>query len=153
MTSKQNNLKPPEVYINYVRPEYDSMRRVTSSQECVDIIRAVYNDFRINYKECCWVVLLNASNCVLGISKISEGSDKKTVVSNKEILQLAILSHATGIILVHNHPSGSTDVSREDTILTKRLRLSLELFQMELVDHIIITKEEYLSMADEDLII
>ncbi len=153
MKTQLNELQAPQVYINYVRPEYDSMKKVLKSEECVDIIRELYNDFRIDYKECFWVVLLNASNCVLGISKVSEGSDMKTVASTKEILQLTILSHATAVILIHNHPSGSTLPSGPDKALTKRIRISLELFEIELLDHIVITKEGYLSMADEGILL
>ena len=141
MKAQLNELQAPQVYINYVRPEYDSMKRVHSSEECVDIIRKLNKDHRIDYKEYFWVILMNASASVLGVSQISEGSDMGTVASTKEILQLAILSHARAIILVHNHPAGSLMPSSTDRVLTKKIHLSLELFQIELNDHIIITKE------------
>ncbi len=152
MKNPSGEIIPQLVFINYKRPLYDSMRKIKSSHECVKMMHDLDIIDRVDYKECFWVILLNRASCVLGVSKISEGSDVGTVANPKEIVQLALLSHATVVILVHNHPSGSKKPSVQDTYLTKAIQKTLDLFQIDLLDHIVITTEDHFSFSDEGIL-
>ena len=143
---------PYLVSIRYERPIQRDRPRIASASQCAHIIHLIKQDDLLDYKERMWVILLNRGLMVLGVAKISEGSDIATVISNKEILQLAILSHATAIILVHNHPSGRCEPSSADKNITKRLKEALDLFDIQLMDHVIIGSENHFSMADEGTI-
>lgn len=143
---------PYLVSIRYERPIQKDRPQITRSSECPRIIALAKQDDLLDYKERMWVILMNRANSVLGIAKISEGTDTRTLISNKEILQLVILSHATSVILVHNHPSGVCEPSHHDIRLTRRLQGALDLFDIQLLDHVIMSSENYFSMADEGML-
>lgn len=117
------------------------------------LIDHVYDDGIIQYKEELKLILLNNACKVLGVAHISEGGINETSADLRIILQAAILGNATGIILVHNHPSGSLKPSAQDDSLTERLHKAAKLFDIRLQDHIIVTDSGYLSYADEGRIL
>jgi DNA repair protein RadC len=94
--------------------------------------------------------LLNNSNEVLGIHTLSKGSTRGTVVDLKLLFVIALKSNATGIIVAHNHPSGTLKPSSSDLELTKRIKKSGELLDIKLLDHLIITKDEFYSLSDNN---
>ena len=96
------------------------------------------------------ILLLNNSNEVLGIHSLSKGSTRGTVVDLKLLFVIALKSNATGIIIGHNHPSESLKPSSSDLELTKRIKKSAELLDIKLLDHLIITKDEFYSLSDND---
>lgn len=106
----------------------------------------------IDYKEVFYIILLNNSNEVLGISKISEGGITGTVVDVRLVFQIALKSHAVGMILAHNHPSGTLKPSQADISLTKKLKNAGEILDVKVLDHLIITTENYFSFADENIL-
>ncbi|MAT90922.1 MAG: DNA repair protein [Flavobacteriaceae bacterium] len=138
-----------EVKISYVRPLYDSMPTVNSSDCAVGLIRASIDLESIDHKEYFWVLLLTQSNKVLGFSEVGKGDLNGVLVSTREILQLALLTNAKAIILSHNHPSGKLKPSKMDIDLTTKVSRLAALFSLCLLDHIIITSESYYSFADE----
>jgi len=106
---------------------------------------------KIGFKEMFYVHLLNHANYCLGVSQIGLGSTSGVVVNYKEIFQLAIKTNATGIILSHNHPSGNCKPSDADISITQKLKVASEYMDLKLLDHLILTSEGYLSLADEGL--
>lgn len=94
---------------------------------------------QIGFRECFKVMLLNRANKVLGIMTVSEGGQTSTIVDPKIILQAAILSHSASVILCHNHPSGRTEPSDSDIRLTSKVKQGLQLFDITLLDHLIIS--------------
>ena len=108
-----------------------------------------YFQHHIDYKEMFYVLYVNRSIKLLSVLRISEGSDIDTSVSPKQIIQGAILQNATGIILVHNHPSGSVLPSAQDIRITNRVKKCARMFDIELIDHIIISEHDILSFAEE----
>ena len=88
------------------------------------------------------ILLLNRSNSVLGIMEVSKGGISGTVTDVRVILQAAIKSNASGIILCHNHPSGNINPSESDSKLTQKIKEAGQLMDIQLLDHIIITKED-----------
>ena len=103
----------------------------------------------IEYKEYFKVILFNQANKVLGVSNISEGSTSQVSVDVKQIMQAAILSNASGLALAHNHPSGNCKPSYQDDSLTKKIQQACKLMDIMLLEHIIISSENYYSYADE----
>lgn len=103
----------------------------------------------LNHEEF-WVVLLSRSAKVIKKKKISAGGTAATVVDVKLILKEAIDCLAASLIIVHNHPSGNTRPSPQDDSLTMRIRDAARLFDISLLDHVIIAgHESYFSYADE----
>ena len=98
------------------------------------------------------IILLNRSNKVLGIYSLAKGGLTSCIVDVRIILSIALKTLATGIILVHNHPSGNLKPSKADLDITKKLKNSCDLLDISLLDHLIITKDNYFSFADEGLI-
>ncbi|MCH7549138.1 MAG: hypothetical protein IH969_06340 [Candidatus Krumholzibacteriota bacterium] len=85
-----------------------------------------------------YAILLNTKNVVLSVELVSIGSLNASIVHPREILKPAIANSADSIILVHNHPTGDPDPSREDIEFTKRFAKCGELIGIELLDHVII---------------
>lgn len=147
----ENVLKVCDVKLTYKTKVKSSERPVIHNSE--DIYRLlvdhVYNEGTIQYKEYLKLILLNNSSKVLGVSNISEGGITETSADIRIIMQAAILGNATRIILAHNHPSGSLKPSTVDNLLTERVKNAAKLFNITLLDHIIVTDSGYFSYLDE----
>ena len=98
-----------------------------------------------------WLILLNRANYVLRKEMVSRGGISSTVVDSKLIVKRALDTHATGVILVHNHPSGNPRPGREDLVQTKVIKKALGTFDISLVDHIIVCDDSLFSFADEEV--
>jgi len=96
-----------------------------------------------------WVILLNRANMVLKKQPISSGGVSGTIADPKIIFKLGLENLASGIILVHNHPSGNIKPSEADINLTKKLKDGGRLLEMPVLDHLIFTNLNYYSFADE----
>ena len=98
-----------------------------------------------------WLILLNRANYVLRKEMVSRGGISSTVVDSKLIVKRVLDTHATGVILVHNHPSGNPRPGREDLVQTKDIKKALGTFDISLVDHIIVCDDSLFSFADEEV--
>ena len=98
-----------------------------------------------------WLILLNRANYVLRKEMVSRGGISSTVVDSKLIVKRALDTHATGVILVHNHPSGNPRPGREDLVQTKDIKKALGTFDISLVVHIIVCDDSLFSFADEEV--
>ncbi|WP_295717224.1 DNA repair protein RadC [Mucilaginibacter sp.] len=133
-------------------------RRNDSETKAVDTIgssRDAYNIMRrhlvdLNHEEF-WIILLGRSQKVLGRELISKGGLAATICDPKIIFHAALQHQASGIILVHNHPSGNLKPSQEDLTLTKKLIAGGRLLDISIFDHLIITDNGFTSLADADL--
>jgi len=105
----------------------------------------------ISYKEMFVVVYVNQSSNILSIQRISEGGFTATTVDIRIIIQSALMQCATGMFLVHNHPSGHLRPSEADKTITKRIKQAAAFFDIKLLDHLIISDESFYSMYDNDL--
>lgn len=95
-----------------------------------------------------WLLMLNRANKLIHREPISTGSSTGTVVETKQIVKLALDWRANGLILGHNHPSGSLTPSSADILLTRKIKEAAELFEIKLLDHIIVGDNSYYSFAD-----
>ncbi|MDE5624413.1 MAG: JAB domain-containing protein, partial [Alistipes sp.] len=93
----------------------------------------------------CWVVYLSASNRILESWRVSQGGVVATIVDHRLIVKRALELLATRMILAHNHPSGTAEPSADDKVLTERVGAAAALFDIRLVDHVIISREGYFS--------
>ncbi len=99
-----------------------------------------------------YVLYLNHNNKLLKEEKISSGGYTQTTVDVRMILKSCLLHNASRMIIAHNHPSGSKKPSESDIRLTGQIKEAARLMEIQLIDHIIVAGNEYLSMADEGLI-
>lgn len=102
----------------------------------------------LNHEEF-WVLMLDRRNRVISEYALSTGGSSGTVVDNKLLFRKAILTRASGIALVHNHPSGTLYPSPEDDRLTRRIREGAQMLDIRLLDHVIVTASGYYSYCDQ----
>ena len=152
-TKKNPLLKVSEVQIRY-SPKFIPIERpkIDGSKTAERILRQNWNANHIQAFEEFKVMLLNRANCVLGIFQVSRGGVAGTVADPKLIFAVAIKTLASGIILAHNHPSGNLSASQADVDLTKKIKEGAKLFDIQLLDHVILTSKSYFSFADEGLL-
>ncbi len=125
--------------------------KITSSEAAVNIFRQFWKENLINIQEQMSVMLLNQANKVIGMYQHSSGTINSTVMDNELIAAVAVKSLAKGVIVAHNHPSGNLMPSDADIKASKALKAALELFNIKLIDSLIIVQdsERYTSLVDE----
>jgi DNA repair protein RadC len=126
-------------------------KKIASSNDANEFIRQFYSD-DIDIFESCFVLLLNQANFTIGYAKISQGGITGTFVDPQLVAKYAIESLAKAVVLAHNHPSGNLTPSGQDLDITKKIRAGLDLFNITLLDHIILTSDHYTSLGDEGLL-
>lgn len=109
-------------------------------------------DMRHHQQEHMKLLMLNTKSKLLGESDISKGTVNASLISPREIFVEALEKKAVSIILLHNHPSGDPTPSRHDILFTERVKKAGELIGVELLDHIIIGNNCYISFAEEKFI-
>lgn len=123
--------------------------KISSSKDAYDLMRPELYDEVVEYF---YLILLTRSNHVIKKQLISQGGTAGTVVDPKMVFKIAMEHMAQSMILVHNHPSGSTRPSEQDKRLTERLvRIGRDL-DLAVVDHVIYSDHDYFSFADEGIL-
>ncbi|MCH5597997.1 JAB domain-containing protein [Niabella ginsengisoli] len=123
--------------------------QVHNAHQMANIFRSLWNVDNIELLEESKVMYLNKANRVLAIYPLSIGGVSGTVIDVKLVLVAALRLHASQICIAHNHPSGNTTPSRADKYVTENISKAAELLNMNLLDHIILTKDNCYSMAEE----
>lgn len=121
--------------------------KIGSSKDAADYIRQFYNG-DIEIFESFFVLLLNRQNETIGYAKISQGGVTGTYVDTKIILKYVVDTFASGVIIAHNHPSGGLTPSAQDDLITSKLKSAIALLDSSLLDHVILTSNNYYSYAD-----
>lgn len=111
----------------------------------VDAVRCA-EDIRAEQQEHFIVLILDGQNRLLEKFDANKGTLNASLVHPREVFKRAIVDNATGIICLHNHPSGSIEPSPEDIQTTKRLKQAGELLGITMYDHIIVTANDYKSI-------
>lgn len=131
------------------------LQRMSSSPSAIncpaDVLPFLW-DIRTKPREHFVALYLNARNQLIHKEVIFIGSLSASIVHPREVLHVAVARCAASIILGHNHPSGDTSPSRDDTELTRRLVQAGEILGIEIVDHIIVGPEDHLSMKERGLL-
>jgi len=123
--------------------------KITSPQ---DVSALVMEDMRYYKKEYFKIILLDTKNKVIDIMTISIGSLNSSIVHPREVFLEAVKKSSASIVLLHNHPSGEVQPSREDINITQRLIKAGEIMGIKVLDHIIIGDGKYLSFKEENII-
>ena len=144
----ENLFEVSEVKLTYKRTlELSEMLKALSSKEIYNLLKECFNPETIDLTVSFKVLLLSPTKNVIGILNVSEGhSFAKEKV--KLIMQSALLANADRIIIAHNHPDGDLTIRAMDDYITKQVKKASEMFDIELLDHIIITSDSYYSYAD-----
>ena len=143
-----------EVVLSYKSHVPPSQRRkISCSKDANDIFRETWSDSTLEYYEEFKILLMNRSNSVLGLLPVSKGGISGTVTDVRIILQAALKSNASGLIVCHNHPSGNLNPSESDSRITQELKEAGNIMDIQLLDHLIIAPEnDYYSFADNGLL-
>lgn len=125
--------------------------KIQSPGDSAKYIKQFYTD-DIEIYESFFLLLLNNANQTIGYAKISQGGIVSTVVDVRIIAKYVVDSLATGIILAHNHPSGNLKPSEADLRLTENVKQAMKLFDVSVLDHLILTVDGYYSFSQEGIL-
>ena len=117
-----------------------------------DAAVVMMEEMRYYKKEYFKIILLDTKNNIIKVSEISIGSLNSSIVHPREVFSEAIMNSSSSIILVHNHPSGESEPSHEDIVLTNRLVECGKIIGIKIIDHIIIGDGIFFSFKEEGLI-
>lgn len=120
---------------------------IKQSSDSYYFIKDFYSD-DLNIYESFFILLLNNSNKTIGYAKISQGGIVGTLVDVRIVAKYCLDSLSTACILAHNHPSGKLTPSMADKDITQKIVKALNLFDIKVLDHIILTEDGYYSFAD-----
>lgn len=123
--------------------------KITCSKDVFDLLQPLLGD--LPHEEF-WIVYLNNSNKVLFKEQLSKGGITGTLVDVRLVMKNALEQGAVGLILAHNHPSGTLKASTADKQITQKLKTAAEVLDIKVLDHLIITQTAYFSFADEGVL-
>lgn len=126
-------------------------KKIMSSNDVYNYARQFYFDDLLIY-ESSFIMLVNRANKVIGYAKISQGGVAGTFVDIKIVAKYAVESLCANVFFIHNHPSGNVKPSIEDRQITDKLKKALSLFDIKLLDSIIISDDSYYSFCDEGIL-
>lgn len=125
------------------------LKKITSSRAVFEIMQPLIGE--LPHEEF-WILYLNNSNKVTYKAQLSKGGITGTIVDVRLVFKLALEQNATGIILVHNHPSGTLQASEPDKQITRQLKMAGQSLSINVLDHVIVTEKDYFSFADAGIL-
>lgn len=126
--------------------EYFDRMVVSSSRDVAVYMRTLLRD---QPAEVFAVLYLTVSNRVKHFANLSEGGMTAAMADPRLIIRKALEVHAVNLILCHNHPSGSLEPSQSDRMITRKISDAAKLFDINVIDHLIVSEEGYYSFADD----
>ncbi len=129
--------------------EGPDVSQIKCSKDVADIFQPLLSD--LSHEEF-WILFLNRSNKVINRMKLSQGGISGTVTDVRIVMKKALEYLSSGIIVCHNHPSGNLNPSESDTKITRKIKEAGDLMDIQLLDHLIITDNDYYSFADNGLL-
>jgi DNA repair protein RadC len=124
-------------------------RKINTTSDLVELMQT--KNARLGYEEF-WIIFVNQGATLLGVESFGRGGLTSTSVDIRLILLRALELKATGIFMCHNHPSGDLKPSKTDIALTTQMKDAARLLSIQLLDHLIICKEDYYSFLENDLV-
>lgn len=124
-------------------------KQLTNGDEVAKYLRQFFGDDLFIF-ESVFILLLNQNNTSIGYAKISQGGICSTIVDIKIVCKYVVDSLAQGVILCHNHPSGNLKPSQADINVTNKLKEALAHLDSKLIDHVILTENDYYSFVEND---
>lgn len=137
-----------EIY-KRIQSQQVERKQIRMSQDIYGVMRPVIGNLK---NEEFWVIAINQAGRILKKVRISVGGIDQTSADIRLIMRVLIDSGATQFAAVHNHPSGNSRPSNEDNKITQQMKKAAEIFNIRMIDHIIITNEGYYSFCDEGMI-
>jgi len=137
-----------ETTIKYLRKRSKNPIKVENSRDVYNFLKPLYKE-NMNYQEEMRAVFFDTANQVICVTTLGIGCVNSCVSNNQKLYQTAILSNCKGVVIAHNHPSGNLKPSEADIKLTKEIQEALKLFRIVLMDHLILTENDYESLADK----
>ena len=128
------------------------MERVMRFEEPEQVAAYYREDLRHMEQEQFFLMMFNTRQMLIGERMMSKGTVNASLAGTREIYIEALRYQAVSLILVHNHPSGDPEPSKEDILLTERVRKAGELMGIRLLDHIVIGDSAYVSMKERGLL-
>lgn len=138
-----------EISVSY-SPTYKRKIKITGTKIAHTVIRKMWDVQLINVQEQFCVLFLNNANEVIGFRCLSTGTITASLVDLKILFGIACKALSTGIIVAHNHPSGRLKPSQMDFDVTKKIKEAGEMLDIKLIDHLILTQDDYYSFLDND---
>ncbi len=129
--------------------EVGKIAKVSGSKDVFELLYPLIGELQ---HEEFWIVYLNNSNKVIFKSQLSKGGITGTLVDVRLVMKRALELGAVGLVLAHNHPSGSLRPSASDKKITEKLKIAAEVLDIKILDHLIVTQNDYLSFADEGIL-
>lgn len=123
--------------------------KIGDSKDAFYILQPIVGD--LEHEEF-WVIYVNNANTVLHKAQLSKGGLTGTLVDVRIILKQALELAAVGLILAHNHPSGTLKPSQADIMITEKVKNAANALDIQVLDHLIITQKEYYSFAENQLL-
>jgi DNA repair protein RadC len=142
--------KAVEYQLKANRTDFDRVQ-ITNSKDVESYVRQFYFD-DIGIYESFFIILLDRANKVKVYVKISQGGIAGTVVDPLIVAKYVVDSLAKGVILCHNHPSGNLTPSQQDIAMTNKIKSGLAFFDVNVIEHLILTEDYFYSFADNGLI-
>ncbi len=126
-----------------------SIKKITSPSDIAEIFIPLLRD---KVKEEFYVVCLNSANKIVKTELISVGNLNSSVVHPREVFKVAVENNSANIILLHNHPSGNSEPSNEDILLTRKMVEAGKIMDIQVFDHIIIAGNKFASLVEKRII-
>jgi len=153
LTTFERSAKLAEVRAVYKsRLKVSERTKIAEASDVVRYLRAIWNQNTLELLEEVVVVCLNGSNEAIGWVKVASGGLNMATVDPRVVFTVALQTASSAIILAHNHPSGSLEPSAADRNLTKRLKEVGDILSIQLLDHLILTREGHLSFKNMGLL-
>lgn len=126
--------------------------KISNSKAAYDLLFNSWDKAKIDLLEQFKVVLVDNKCSSMGVATLSTGGSNACLVDLKHVFALALKANASGIIVSHNHPSGNFTPSESDKKLTAQFAAAAAILDIKLYDHIIVTRDGYMSFSDEGYI-
>ena len=133
-----------------VKEERYTKHSASSPYDIVDMMNRLVKASRMP-EEYVWLICQDNACNINGIFEVSHGTVNSSLITPREVIMRALLAGSSAIILVHNHPSGNLNPSREDDEVCKRIKDACKLVGITLNDFIIIGGEDYVSYHQEEM--
>ena len=141
-----------EIELHYKRPLFETMFHISSAEDADKALRSCINLYQLDLKEHFWILTLTSANRLISITESTVGSSAGVIINIKEILQIALKTNSSRLIVAHSHPSGNLTISSSDKKQTLKLQKACALLDVQLLDHLIITSESFLSFTYEGIL-
>lgn len=131
--------------------KYEVETRISCPKDIYEVLTKVCR-IQCNAEEVFILITLNTKNIVTGYFEVHRGTINTSLVHPREVFKRALLNNASNIMVAHNHPSGDPSPSKEDIQITERLKEAGNLLGINLLDHIIVGEDKYISLKEKGVL-